>query len=103
MAVSHDDVKHVAELARLTIPAERLDALVNELNGILGHMEALSKVSTAEIEQRLTAPSESTPLRSDSGEPMKLQLPIGEIAPATRDGFFVVPRLATHSDGETPA
>lgn len=99
MAVTHDDVRHVAELARLAVTDERLDHLVAELNAILGHMEVLSQVSTTEIEQVLGRPVESTPLRSDSSGPLKLETPREDFAPAMRDGFFTVPRLATHEDG----
>ena len=46
MAVSEDDVRHVASLARLAIDAKRLPSLVSELNGILEHMEELARVET---------------------------------------------------------
>ena len=46
MAVSENDVRHIAALARLGLPEGRVGALVAELNGILGHMEVLSKVKT---------------------------------------------------------
>ena len=99
MAVSHDDVKHVAELARLAVNAARLDHLVAELNGILGHMDVLARVDTADVEQHMAEPRESTPLRSDSSGPLEMHAPRETFAPAMRDGFFIVPRLATHEDG----
>ena len=98
MAITHDDVRHVAELARLAVDASRLDHLTGELNGILAHMEVLSQVKTTEIEQTISAPTESTPLRSDSSGPLKLESPREDFAPSTRDQFFIVPRLATHED-----
>jgi aspartyl/glutamyl-tRNA(Asn/Gln) amidotransferase C subunit len=49
MAVSKDDVRHIAGLARIGVPEERLDTLVGELNGILGHMDALQKVATDHV------------------------------------------------------
>jgi aspartyl-tRNA(Asn)/glutamyl-tRNA(Gln) amidotransferase subunit C len=99
MAVTHDDVLHVAELARLAVDQARLDTLVAELNGILGHMEVLSQVDTTEVELAELAPAESTPLRSDSSGPIPLLAPISSFAPSTRDGFFIVPRLASHEEG----
>ncbi len=101
MAVTHDDVRHIAELARVGVSAERLDDLVRELNGILAHMEVLAQVETtaSEIEAspsgRLPA---STPLRSDSSGPIPMLLPLESFAPSTRDGFITVPRLASHDD-----
>jgi len=98
MAVNHDDVRYVAELARLSVGDDRLDELVGELNGILAHMDVLAQVNTAGVEQAISDPVESTPLRSDSGGPLALESPREDFAPAMRDGFFIVPRLATHED-----
>ncbi|MEO8194519.1 MAG: Asp-tRNA(Asn)/Glu-tRNA(Gln) amidotransferase subunit GatC [Gemmatimonadales bacterium] len=98
MAVTHDDVRHVAELARLAVSDERLDHLVAELNGILVHMDVLSQVDTNDAERAIATPAESTPLRSDASGPLKLEQPIASFAPEMRDGFFIVPRLASHED-----
>jgi len=37
-----------------------------------------------------------TPWREDHGPPIRLLRPIEAFAPEVRDGFFIVPRLATH-------
>jgi len=98
MAVTHDDVRHVAELARLAVDDERLDHLVAELNGILVHMDALSQVDTSEIEHAAFAPAASTPVRSDSSGPLKMLAPLASFAPSVKDGFIIVPRLESHED-----
>ena len=109
MAVSKDDVRHVARLARLGVPDERLDTLVGELNGILAHMEVLQKVESAGAAAAADALRAGMPLRADEGPSVRLERPLATIAPATRasdgarmpamvDGFFLVPRLATHED-----
>ena len=98
MAVTHADVRHVAELARLAVDDARLDHLVAELNGILGHMDALAQVDTKEVEQGVFAPTESTPVRADSGSPMKMLNPLSSFAPSVRDGFILVHRLPSHED-----
>ena len=49
MPVSESDVRHVAALARLGIEDERIPTIAAELNGILGHMEILSRVDTSAI------------------------------------------------------
>lgn len=96
MPVTRDDVRHVAELARLAVSEDRVDHLVTELNGILGHMDVLSQVDTHEVEQTISPPTVSTPLRSDSSGPLPMFAPRESFAPSMRDGFFIVPRLATH-------
>ena len=98
MAVTHDDVRHVAALARLAIDESKLDILVGELNGILRHMDALSQVETANVNASKPESSESTPLRSDSSTPIPLSAPLSSFAPSVKDGFILVPRLATHED-----
>jgi len=103
MAVTHDDVRHVAELARLAVSEERLDNLVTELNGILGHMDVLSQVKTADVEQNFATPVASTPVRSDTSGPLPMLTPIGSFAASFRDGFFIVPRLASHEDASDRA
>ena len=98
MAVTEADVLHVAELARLAVAPERLDHLVSELNGILAHMDVLEKTDTSAIESNVSLPVESTPLRSDSSGPLPMVTSRESFAPSMRDGFFIVPRLATHED-----
>ncbi|HYV96809.1 MAG TPA: Asp-tRNA(Asn)/Glu-tRNA(Gln) amidotransferase subunit GatC [Gemmatimonadaceae bacterium] len=95
MAVTHDDVRHIAALARLPVSEERLPGLVAELNGILGHMDVLARVDTSADE---TIAGKGMRLARDEGPSVPLERPIATFAPAERDGFFLVPRLATHGD-----
>ena len=98
MAVTFDDVRHIASLARLEVSAERLPALVAELNAILAHMEALQRVDVSGVPADLAAGMTPMPLRGDDGTQYPLARPREAFAPAMRDGFFLVPRLATHED-----
>ena len=100
MAVTIDDVRHIAALARLGLSDDRARTLVEELNTILRHMDVLSKVDTAGIEEVVGVGASGAPLRSDAGPPIPLARPIESFAPAMRDGFFLVPRLATHEDAD---
>lgn len=100
MSVSLDDVRHVAALARLGLSDDRANALVAELNTILGHMNVLSKVDTSGIEPVAGIGAAGAPLRADAGPAAGLAHGIGEFAPRTADGFFLVPRLSTHEDPE---
>jgi len=98
MAVTRDDVAHVAELARIALDGERVDDLVRELNGILAHMDVLAKVNTEGVEPTAGVGDAGTPLRPDEGPPIPLERPRESFAPAMREGFFIVPRLSTHED-----
>jgi aspartyl-tRNA(Asn)/glutamyl-tRNA(Gln) amidotransferase subunit C len=98
MAVTLDDVRHIASLARLEIDDARLPALAGELSAILGHMDVLQKVDVRSVPADLAAGMTPMPLRADGGEQLRLARPREEFAPLMRDGFFLVPRLATHED-----
>jgi aspartyl-tRNA(Asn)/glutamyl-tRNA(Gln) amidotransferase subunit C len=98
MAVSLDDVRHIASLARLDIDSARLPALAGELNAILAHMEELQGVDVSGVPADLAAGVTPMPLRADGGRQLPLAAPRESFAPEMRDGFFLVPRLATHED-----
>jgi aspartyl-tRNA(Asn)/glutamyl-tRNA(Gln) amidotransferase subunit C len=98
MAVTREDVLHIAELARLGIDGARADALTKELSAILAHMEVLSQVDTASVPTTSEEGAVGTPLRPDVGVPPLMKGTLESFAPAMRDGFFIVPRLATHED-----
>ncbi len=101
MSVTNEDVLHVAQLARLAIDDTRLPGLVAELNGILQHIDALQQAAIpADLGARAVA---GMPLRDDNTPSVPLQRTREAFAPATRDGFFLVPRLATHGDAGASA
>lgn len=102
MSVTDADVRHVAALARLGLDAGQLPTIAAELNGILAHMEVLSKVDTSALGAVTGVGTAGTPLRVDGGNPIPLARPREAFAPAMRDGFLIVPRLATHEDQESP-
>ncbi|MGH7668921.1 MAG: Asp-tRNA(Asn)/Glu-tRNA(Gln) amidotransferase subunit GatC [Gemmatimonadaceae bacterium] len=99
MAFSLDDVRHVASLARLALTEDRARALADELNTILTQMEALARVDTASVaDDADDLPGMS--LRPDAPPPDALTRPVAAFAPSMGDGFFLVPRLATHETEE---
>jgi aspartyl-tRNA(Asn)/glutamyl-tRNA(Gln) amidotransferase subunit C len=98
MAVTREDVLHIAELARLGIDGPRADSLTQELSAILAHMEVLSQVDTTAVSATTGIGDGGTPLRPDVSVPPLMERNLESFAPAMRDGFFIVPRLATHED-----
>ncbi len=97
MSVTPDDVRSVASLARVGVDASTVALLVDELNGILSHMTVLQNVDLGSIPAE-TSPESSEALRADEVDPDPLQSPGSSFAPEMRDGFFLVPRLASHGD-----
>ena len=97
MSVTTSDVRHIAALARLGVDEARIPALVSELNGILGHMEELRRVDTEGVRPMAAALDRGMPLRDDQAPGVPLARSREAFAPSARDGFFLVPRLATHA------
>ena len=100
MAVNESDVRHIAGLARLGLEPARVPALVAELNTILSHMDALSKVKTDGAQEAIGVGDGGMPLRDDGGPPLALARDLRTFAPTVKDGFIVVPRLSTHESTE---
>lgn len=100
MAVTRADVLHVASLARIALDEAQVPELVTQLNTILGHMEVLSKVDTAGVDATAGVTGGGLPLREDAGPQIPLAREPDAFAPRMQDGFFLVPRLATHEDTE---
>lgn len=98
MAVTPNDVRHVAGLARLGIPEAALGTYVQQLNGILGHVDVLQQVDTAGLAGVANDSEVGMPLRDDVIAPVPLARKLADFAPQMADGFFLVPRLATHED-----
>ena len=100
MSIAESDVRHIAALARVGLREHEIPALVSQLNGILAHMDVLQ---TVEIPPDIAIdPSRlSMPLREDDAEAVALERTRESFAPAMRDGFFLVPRLATHDTSST--
>lgn len=96
MAVTEADVRRVAGLARLELSADRASALVTELNDILAHMDVLQGVDMTAHQGSDTEAAGISVLREDTPGSVPLAIAREEFAPEFQDGYFLVPRLATH-------
>ena len=95
MAVQRDDVRRIAELARLRLEDQEVEKFTVQLNDILQHMDALSDLDAEAAQAEAQArPEAGAPLRSESVSPDALHRAPADIATDWRHGFFVVPRLA---------
>jgi aspartyl-tRNA(Asn)/glutamyl-tRNA(Gln) amidotransferase subunit C len=96
--VSVKDVQHVAALARLGVTDARAAELARELNTILEHMDALGRVDTNGVAEYSAFDGAGLRQRPDQGPPIAMSADVKSIAPESRDGLLLVPRLATHED-----
>lgn len=100
MAVTLQDVQHIAGLARIGLSPAHAATLVAELNTILGHMEVLARVDTEGVQPSTGVGAGGLQSRSDSSGAVPLARSLDAFAPALRDGLLLVPRLSTHESTE---
>lgn len=94
MAVTDEEVRQVAMLARLAVDDGALPSLAAELRGILSHMEQLR--GFRELPPALEPGTGPMPLRDDRpGSPLGPSV-VAAIAPVARDGYFLVPQVVVH-------
>jgi len=98
MAVTEVDIRKIADLARLSLAEASIPVLTAELNGILSHMDALQQVDTTTVVASAGVGADGAPLRGDAVNPAPMQTSAAALTAETRDGFILVPRLATHED-----
>jgi len=99
MSVSREDVLHIARLAELDVAEEALPALVEQMSRILEYVAQLNRLPTGETARPYLAGPDAIKLRVDEVKPWPLAFGPKQLAPAFRDGFFVVPRLEAFDDG----
>jgi len=98
MAVTEKDVRKIADLARLSLADTDLPTITEQMNNILGHMDVLARVDTTSVDAGGTTDASGMRLRDDRVAPITMNTTGPLLAPDSRDGFILVPRLATHED-----
>ena len=93
MTIRREEVAAIAELARLEIPAERMDRMAEDLSAVLAFAEAIRRLDLAGSEPVALAP-EGVPLRDDVVNGRRLsQEDALAMAPERDEGFFRVPPI----------
>lgn len=93
MSLDKATVSRIARLARIRVADDDLEQLVGELTNILGWVEQLNEVDTAEVRPMTSVVEMQLPWRQDvvtDGDQVEKVL---DNAPRTEEGFFVVPKV----------
>lgn len=98
MGVTPEEVRRLGSLARLDLDDDEVAGLARQLSEILEHVDRLDPGGDAGGAGASTS-VEATPLRGDLPGPDPLDPGPEGFAPEWRDGFFTVPRLASHDTG----
>lgn len=98
--IARDDVKKLADLARLELSDSELDRYAHDLEQILGYVEQLRDVDVTGVEPTSQVTGLMNVLREDIPND---ELPVtgdelGQFAPAIRDGYLLVPQVLDKGD-----
>lgn len=90
MTLSREQVRHVANLARLGLDPGEEEFYAQQLSGILAHIDRLGELDTEAIPPTAQVVAIDTPLREDVARPGLTQEQALANAPAVEDGYFKV-------------
>ncbi len=88
-----DEVRRIADLARIEVPDAEVAALQQQLNGIFGLIEQMRAVDTAGVEPMAHAIDLTQRLREDAVTEKDRHALYQEGAPQVEDGLYLVPKV----------
>ncbi len=93
MSVNVEQVRHIAKLARIAMSEAEVEAMVPELNNILGWVEQLGEVNTDGVEPLTAVIANPLRLRDDAVTDGDIRDAVLANAPEAQHGFFAVPKV----------
>ena len=93
MAITREEVLHVARLARLSLSEAEADRLREQLGNILSYIRQLDALDTKDVVPTSHAVEMGTPFRDDTVRPFGDKEAILANAPDREGDFFRVPRI----------
>ena len=93
MSVDLETVRRIARLARIAVTEDDVPHLQGELNAILSFVEQLNEVDVGVVEPMTSVTPMTMKKRQDGVTDGGYADLIVRNAPATEDGFFLVPKV----------
>ena len=93
MALTRDEVLHVADLARLSLVPEEIEVFTRQLNDILAYVEKLQELDTSGVAPLAHVIPVVNVFREDVVKVGLSRDAALDNAPAREEGAFVVPRI----------
>ena len=84
------DIKHIAKLAKLSIPDDKVDKFQKEMSGIIDMVEQLPDIS---LDGALLDPEDTMELREDEVKPSSPRDEMLANAPRTAAGCLLIPKV----------
>ncbi len=93
MALTLEEMRHIAKLARLALSDEQLTELMKPINALMAHFEKLQALPLDALEPTSHSIPVYNAFREDVvGTPLPREEALAN-APEARDGLFIVPRI----------
>lgn len=93
MALTLDDVKRVAHLARIAIDETETPAVLAQLTGVFALIAEMQAVDTRGVEPLSHALDVTQPLRVDGVTESDQRELFQSVAPHVEDGLYLVPKV----------
>lgn len=93
MALTIEEVRAIARLARLQLTAEEEERFASQLSDVLDYAARLREVDTSDIPPTASVLPISAPLRPDEVRPCLPREQLLASAPDSEGGLFRVPRV----------
>ena len=92
-SISRDDVRHVARLARLALPEERIATITSQLEPILDYVSHLQSIDTNGVPPTTRAVEVVNVTRGDQVQAGTVRDELLDQAPQREGDLLVVPRI----------
>ena len=92
MQITHDLIKYLEKLARITLTEDEEKKVGNELQDILTYIDMLNELDTDGVEAMSHCFPVTNVMREDEVQPSMSADEIVANAPESQDGCFVVPK-----------
>lgn len=93
MAVSREDVKKIAGLARLELGEKETERMTRDMNDILAYVEKLNEVDTENVSPHSFLEGKKTPLMPDEVVRFGNLEAALKNSPRSEGRFFIVPKV----------
>jgi aspartyl-tRNA(Asn)/glutamyl-tRNA(Gln) amidotransferase subunit C len=99
MAISKEEVKHLAKLARIELKEEEVDKFQKQITSILDYVKKMEKVSVEKGEKIVVSDIENI-LRNDRVEIQENNIQLLEQAPDQKNGHVKVKTILKKNETE---
>jgi aspartyl-tRNA(Asn)/glutamyl-tRNA(Gln) amidotransferase subunit C len=99
MPLSPDEVRKVARLARLDLPANRVEAMRSQLDAVLGYVARLRELDLAGVEPLTNVADAVNRLDPDVPGPTLPTQTLMKLAPDAAPPFLKVPKVLDQGAG----